>query len=200
MTTTHRQGTYTNPTGRHSHATALRAAEDLRALLLDGCERIEIAGSIRRGALDVKDIELVTEAKFRPDLFGGVGDDMLNEVIRLRVREKRLQWRGRGGGAVSEPENLEGRRYYALIFQGIPVDLFHVRPPAQWGAILAIRTGPADYARNLVTRARERGFKCEDGRLLYCEGSSAGEVRATPTEQEFIEACGYRYLPPHQRR
>ena len=46
---------------------------------------------------------------------------------------------------------LDDRRFYPLFFyvDGAwwPVDLFVVRPPAQWGAIFAIRTGPADYAR-----------------------------------------------------
>jgi DNA polymerase/3'-5' exonuclease PolX len=179
-------------------AIATRRAEAVVDMLRDGCEHVEIAGSIRRGALTVKDIEVVAIPKHQPDLFGGDGFDLLNETLRLRVREGRLLWRGSKGGTSTSTPDIAGRRFYSLAdVGGVPIDLFAVRPPAQWGAILAIRTGPAEYAKALVTRARSRGLKCEDGRLVSL---TTGIERPTPTEQEFIEACGHRYLPPGQRR
>lgn len=186
---------------RIPHAQAQRLAEELRGLLMDGCERIEIAGSIRRQSPDVKDIELVTIARSRPALFPDMpGDDMLNEIIRLRVRERKLSWRGRGGGAVPEPENLDGRRKYDLFFRDMPVDLFNVRPPAEWGAIFAIRTGPAEYSQALVTRVQSRGYRCHEGRLISTLPSTVGEARPTPEEKDFIEACGFPYESPHLRQ
>ena len=184
---------------------ARRVAEEVLSQLMPGCLRIEIAGSIRRGVIEVKDIELVCEPAHRPDLFGGEGFDLLNETLRLRVRERKLLWRGpKGGTTHTEPDNLDGRRYYSLatdsglqLGESMPIDLFVVRPPAQWGAIFAIRTGPADYARQLVTHARANRYKCEDGRLVSLID---GTERLTATEQEFIEACGLRFMPPHLRR
>lgn len=180
-----------------------RLAESVAALVADGTTRVEIAGSVRRGVSDPKDIELVVVPKHQPDLFGGEGFDMLNEVIRLRVREHKLVWRAQKGGPSSKEPDLDGRRFYALLVeQGggqppVPIDLFAVRPPAQWGAIFAIRTGPAEYAKRLVTMARRKGYRCEDGRLVSLDG---GAERLTATEQEFVEACGLPYLPPHLRR
>lgn len=189
---------------RRPHAKAARGAELVAGLLRDGCERIEIAGSIRRGAPDVKDIEIVCVPKFQKDLFGGVGFDLLNETVRLRVRERRLQWRkAKGGFGAPEPSDLTDRRYYALGTvedEPWPVDVFCVRAPAQWGAIFAIRTGPAEYAQRLVTAAHRRQLKCQDGRLVSLSLATNGAELATPEERDFIAACGMPFLAPNLRR
>lgn len=195
---------------RRTYTEAMRAAEELVGLLREGCKRIEVAGSIRRGAPNPKDIEVVAEPTFRADLFGGQGDDMLNETVRLRVREKKLDWRNPRAdpSAPTTPpineERLDGRKYYPLWLLGhgdpFPVDLFVVRPPAQWGAVFAIRTGPADYARGLVTMAHRRQLKCDEGRLVSTALATVGTVIDTPEERDFILACGGVFLPPDQRR
>lgn len=192
-------------TARRPLHAALAAAERAVALLRDGCERIEIAGSIRRRRPDVKDIELVVVPRYQPDLFGGPGADLLNQQIRLCVQAHDLQWcTGKTGRRA--PERLDDRRYYQLSLvarEPWSIDLFAVRPPAQWGAIMAIRTGPEEYARELVTSARRRGLRCEDDRLLVSEWIgpviSTREL-ATPEERDFIEACGMPYRPPEDRR
>lgn len=206
---------------RRTYTEAMYAAERIVDALREGCERIEIAGSVRRGAPHVKDIEIVAVPKFRADLFGGTGDDMLNETIRLRVREKLFDWRdprakpdGEDRKAPPINENkLDDRRYYPLWASGTrnrldgddrstawPVDLFVVRPPAQWGAIMTIRTGPADYSQRLVTAAQKRNLRCSEGRLVSTLLATIGQERQTPEERDFIEACGMPYLPPDQRR
>lgn len=189
---------------RRPFSEAQRAAERVVELLRDGCERIEVAGSIRRGAPDVKDIEIVCVPKWGRGLFDERAFDLLNETVRLRRREKRLQWRTRNGGlGAPEPDDLNDRRYYALATYDEtpwPVDVFAVRPPAQWGAIMAIRTGPAEYAQRLVTSAHRRQLKCENGRLVSLALATTGQERATPDERDFIEACGMPYLPPNLRR
>lgn len=194
-------------TTRRPLAEAMRRADDVVDMLREGCTRIEIAGSIRRESPDVKDIEVVVVPGHQADLFGGAAFDLLNEVIRKRVREKRLVWRNVQTGlyGAHEPEKLDGRKFYALgtVEQGgdpWPIDVFCVRPPAQWGAIMAIRTGPADYSQRLVTQARQQMLKCEDGRLVSIALMSCGAVRDTPEERDFIEACGLPFLPPTQRR
>jgi hypothetical protein len=71
------------------------------------------------------------------------------------------------------------------------------RSGSQWGALLAIRTGPADYSRALVTKCKERGLDCVDGRLV---ARGSGRELATPEEADFIRACGMSYLEPWERR
>jgi DNA polymerase/3'-5' exonuclease PolX len=195
---------------RRPLAEALAAAERVVAMLRSGCERIEIAGSIRRNARHVKDIEIVCVPRHQPDLFGGAGQDMLNQQIRTCVRSRKLQWRDlqRERFGAPEPKDLDERRYYALATveprpwlpikpRPGPIDLFAVRRPAQGGAIMAIRPGPAVYARELVTEARRRGLRCENGRLVSLDD---GAELATPEERAFIEACGMQYLDPHERK
>lgn len=186
-------------------ALAQQVASALVASLRDGCDRIEVAGSIRRGKATVADVELVVVPRKSPDLFGGPGFDELNTCVVLAVQAGHLHWRDRNGRVTREPPSLADRRYYALVaelpgVQGMPVDLFAVRPPAQWGAIMAIRTGPADYSARLVTTARKRGYKCEEGHLVSLADGTVGETRDTPTEREFIEACGLAYQEPRDRR
>lgn len=161
-------------------------------------ERAEIAGSLRRGSGTVKDAEIVAIPKVQPDLFGDAyGECRLHRVIVEAVDEGLLRWRAETHGK-PQAFRTTPRKYYALVDvqSGCPVDLFVVRPPAQWGAIMAIRTGPADYSRMLVTKCREQGLVCKDGRLM----NGAGETVPTPTEEAFFEACGVAYVRPERRR
>jgi DNA polymerase/3'-5' exonuclease PolX len=188
---------------------ALAAAEWLVNELRPATSQIAIAGSLRRGKLEVKDIEIVAEPVFDQDLFGGQGFDRLNEVLLFLSRSHKLYWRGRQGGLSSVPPDLDGRKYYACAVAQhssagrealpIPVDLFAVRAPAQWGPILAIRTGPAEFSKRLVTTALKRGYKCLDGRLEWKNPDGEIVVLQTPSEREFIDKCGVRWAEPHER-
>lgn len=91
-----------------------------------------------------------------------------------------------------------GRKYYPLVAvrAQIPVDLFAVLPPAQWGAIFAIRTGPGDYSKRLVTICQDRGLRCVDGRLVDANGHTV----PTPEEADFIASCGATWAEPEARR
>lgn len=179
---------------RHPLLAARRLAECLRAELAPACERIEIAGSIRRGVPEVKDVELVAIPKTRRDLLGV----MVDEPTGLCLRVDELIAEGRF--APREPRRM-GRKFKALVAvrTGIPLDLFAVLPPASWGAIFAIRTGPADYSRRLVTEARRRGRPCVDGRLVERVDGELIDV-LTPKERDFILACGLSYEEPEARR
>ena len=179
------------------------AATDLVARLRPGCERIEIAGSVRRGGPGIGDLEIVAIPRIEqePDtsvLFGGMLD-----VSRLdeRIAELRLE-------GILRPSDLprDGERYKAFVHvpSGLGLDLFIVRPPATWGVIFTIRTGPAAYSQRLVTEARRRGFHHADGALhrgsMGCTRFSACEVIPTPEEVDLFEALGMPYLEPGARR
>jgi DNA polymerase/3'-5' exonuclease PolX len=104
-----------------------------------------------------------------------------------------------------EYERLLGKDRYTKLrhrASGLQVDLFTVRPPAQWGVIHTIRTGPAAYSQWLVTEARRRGFHVREGALhrgsLGC-GSVPCEVIETPEERDLFEALGMRWPQPVER-
>lgn len=206
---------YRSPTATSSRRTfplawARVVAEAIVRELAPACERIEIAGSIRRGADPAKDIELVAiPGGLARDLFGTVDLEAphdLDRALERLIDARRLRARMTAAGLLRL-----GPRFKALeaVRAEIPVDLFIVLPPAQWGAIFAIRTGPAEYSQQLVTACRERGLVCDGGRLRR---ATSGRIPAsehwgtelvdvpTPEERDFIEACGVPFVPPEQRR
>lgn len=180
---------------RYLHGRAFAMAEKIRAALLPACARIEIAGSLRRQVAHVKDIEIVAIPKMRRDLFG---EPMEGEQTELDLRIAELI----AGGAL-EPRldrngsKRMGQRYKALraVRSGLPLDLFAVLPPAQWGAIYAIRTGPADFSKYLVTECQRQGLRCEGGRLI----TSGSQTVPTPTEADFFRECGVKLRDPRDR-
>lgn len=187
---------------RWPSARAMAVAEQVVAALRPACIRVEIAGSLRRRKPTVKDVEIVCIPRRSTDLFGEpTGECELTRMVATLMQERRLAWRGaqfkaRQGVVPVMPKGAE--RYMSLVASrsGIPLDLFVVRPPAQWGAIMAIRTGPAEFSRALVTVARNNGLRCTEGRLV----DARGEDIPTPEEADFFRACGVPWAEPWERK
>lgn len=163
-------------------AEAANVAQKIVQLLRPWTTRAEIAGSVRRRKPEVKDIEVVCE----PARSMGILEDryMVDEI-----REVARFWG-------QTPKN--GERYIQVenvLDSGLKLDLFLVHPPAEWGPILAIRTGPAAFSEMLVTRIKGRLWRCQEGRVV----NELGEVVPCPTEEDFFRAAGLEYLPPERR-
>ena len=60
---------------------AIAISEEFIALISDACERVEVAGSIRRRSGSVGDVEICCIPKLEPDLFGDEGDSLLDYLI-----------------------------------------------------------------------------------------------------------------------
>lgn len=189
--------------GRFTFDHAWLRAQHLRALLEPYCERIEIAGSLRRGISTVKDIELVAiplTVKVKTGLFSEMIDieDKLEQRIAEAIAEGWLTARDvaqhRKGGDVVVVHKM-GERYKALEYDSIPCDLFVVRPPADWGVIYTLRTGPADFSARLVTAIQDLFMRVEDGHLIR-----SGQVVSCPEERDFFAAIGQPWLEPRDRR
>jgi DNA polymerase/3'-5' exonuclease PolX len=176
------------------------AAYGLAAGLSPGCERIEIAGSIRRGRPDVGDIELVAVPRVSP-VYGLLGDEPIGEFNGLlEVRDGLIA----DGTLAPHPTDPKmGPRYSKLMHpaSGLQVDLFSARPET-FGLILLIRTGPADYSRRFVTDIRRIGWHVANGELhrggLGC-GTYVCEVVPTPEERDVYAAIGHPWVPPVAR-
>lgn len=155
---------------------ALEIAEKVKKQLEPYCERIEIAGSIRRKKLEVGDIEMVAIPKPY-----GVG--LLRSGIVLVV-EKWKKVRG------SFPCKYTQR----ILPEGIKLDLFFATKE-NWGQILAIRTGSAEYSHQVLAIGWVKaGYKSKEGTLY--KGDTPIEVRE---EIDLFKLIGIEYVKPELR-
>ena len=188
---------------------AYRIAERLVELLRPACERIEIAGSLRRGKPMVRDIEIVAVARWEDrkgdDIWAtAVAVDVLEEKVGFLISGGRVAARlvenHRAGGTVELQRKL-GPAFKALEFEWIPVDLFVVRPPATWGCIFALRTGPGDWNTKLVPECKAIGRRVEGGQVVMWHGaSSSWKAVPTPEEADFFRELGQPWVEPRDRR
>ena len=192
-------------------ATATRIARQLVSMLEDSCERIEIAGSIRRQKPKVKDIELVCLPKLLTVQEGQTGlfDASVGQMT-LNVLDEKLQgWRNRG--LFKDRLDSRGRPAWGpslkrALYWEVPVDIFSVLPPAQWGLIYMIRTGsgvgpegstlngfgPAMLAR--WKKVSGGGFS-KDGCLRLADGRKM----LTAEEEDVFRLCKVTWVPPEER-
>jgi hypothetical protein len=191
------------------YAAARPLANALVKMLAPACVRIEIAGSVRRQARAVGDLEIVAIPRHGVDLLGQTADSVLDQRLAELVAAGTLA-RGRCDGPRYKQLEVVGNR-------GLCLDLFLVTPET-WGVILAIRTGPAQFSQALVTGRARGGLlpndsAVADGRLHRArdvialrfardgaEGIHHGhwETLETPEEKDFLARCGF-WLEPKLR-
>lgn len=176
------------------HKEALAIAEGWVRRLEPYCERVEIAGSLRRLKGEVKDIELVAAPKvvMTSNLFG-------EEVMAVNYLEQVMAAR-REAGDFRVVEKW-GRRYKRVgLVEEMALDLFIVLPPAQWGVILVLRTGPAEFSTWCVTaRAKGGGLPSYAVVREGCVWEGASPV-AMREEEDFFRYLGLEWQEPAERR
>jgi DNA polymerase/3'-5' exonuclease PolX len=183
---------------------AYEAAVELKTLLQGSCERIQIAGSVRRRKAIVHDIEIVAIPAIgerpKPGLFA-------DETERVNLLEERVAGLLAEASSPLEARQVENRRqdgsvdvqqklgsaYKALTWHGIPVDLF-VTDADRWGCIFALRTGPGDWNVRLVMDCRRVNRSVAGGRVLHL-----GKPVPTPEERDFFAALGQPWVEPWER-
>ena len=152
------------------------------------CERIEVAGSVRRQKAEVGDLEIVAIPKMIDtlNLFG----DIVGAQSQLDLFNFELFGRVIKGG--SRYKQIEMR-------VGINLDLFLVLLPAQWGVIFLIRTGSADFSRMMVTQKVKGGYLPSDCRVKDGAIWRGETMLSTPEESDFFNLCGMDVVPPEKR-
>lgn len=181
----------------HAVATALVGE------LADACERIEIAGSVRRRKGEVHDLEIVAISRVASSSSAGLWGDV--ETTNWYALDERIAGMVFDGvlaprdvlvvrrDLTEETQHRMGPAYKALVYRGMPVDLF-VTDAERWGCIFALRTGPGDWNTRLVTECKRWFRRVEDGRVLHL-----GKVVPTPEEPDFFRALGVPWLEPWER-
>lgn len=159
----------------------------LVAKLEPACERIEIAGSLRRERPQCSDIELVAIPKPILNLIGEPTartevDDLLDTLPVTFTKR--------------------GRRYQQFHFDGttLPfyVDLF-LQTKETWGVNFLLRTGSANFSHFVVTPTwmgghKPAGFEVKDARVWR-----NGIALDTPEEIDVFNAFGMLYVEPRDR-
>lgn len=155
---------------------ALEIAESVKALLAPHCDRIEIAGSIRREKPEVKDIEIVAIPKpYDTGLFESGIATVINQWPKVRGE-------------------LPCKYTQRTLPEGIALDLFFATPE-NWGLIYAIRTGSADYSHKVLANGWVKaGYKSQDGYLTLYDRRI--EVRE---EQDLFDLIKIPFVEPKYR-
>jgi DNA polymerase/3'-5' exonuclease PolX len=156
------------------------------------CDRIQVAGSVRRRKEVVGDIEMVAIPRYAPaGLFGDCTASLLWE--RLHASDAYRFTKG---------DRADGR-YYQLtlpMYAGMQLDLFLAQPD-NWGLTLLVRTGRAAFSTAMLARwKRLQGIGRDqpgsvDGRLVTRDG----RVVPTPEEETVFQLLGMQAVPPERR-
>ncbi len=148
------------------YARAKAIADGLVESLAPSCERIEIAGSIRRQAAEVGDIEIVAIPAPIRDLLGEPipGDTFVD----LWINDQGITPR------------KNGRRMKQFDWEGIQIDLF-LASAENFGYILMLRTGPEDFSHSMVTVQR---WGLRPANVRTAGGAVYVDGRETPTPEE----------------
>lgn len=198
-----------------NHALALRLAEYLKRRFEPYCERVEIAGSLRRQKPEVKDVELVVIPRWETRMDNTtlfpteVHTNLLHSAFEHGVKallpaacgEICLSWIKPGVEAPTPWHiNPDGRywRGLARVYAPCKVDVF-LTTPERWGTILAIRTGAGEFSKQLAIHAKRSRHQLGQGGLFRVgEGGKLSFV-PTPTEESFFEALGLEWVEPELR-
>lgn len=159
-------------------------AERIAATLRPGCERVEIAGSIRRLKADVGDIEIVAI----PKRAGFFEESALDPILQSIVDD----------GRFARIKNGDKYKQFLLPKSGCKLDLFLCEPET-WGVIFTLRTGPADFSQRLVTQRCKGGLLPSDLRVQDGRVRRRMDVLDTPEEADFFRVAEVGWMEPEDR-
>lgn len=161
-------------------------AEELKALLAPECQRIIIAGSIRRRKPFPNDIEILAVPKYVD------GVDQLDEEIKKLMVEGLLGYRRNVRGSIAYgPKN----KLLMHLPSAMAVDIFSTSEDCWWVS-LVVRTGGEITNRRIATAAIRKGWHLQ----AYGHGFSTprGDV-VCRSEEEVFRAVGLPYPAPWER-
>jgi DNA polymerase/3'-5' exonuclease PolX len=166
---------------------ALEIADRIKTEMAPHCNRIEVAGSVRRKSHEPGDIEIVCIPK---PYDVGLFESGIATIIN--------QWQIVRGDL---PAKYTCRR----LPEGIDIDIFFCTPD-NWGFIYLIRTGSSDFSKRMAARWAARGYHGHEGSLWYtgksaidCTGVKNGKKIITPEEEDIFRICNVPFIKPEHR-
>lgn len=168
---------------------AVRTANAIKARLEPYCDRIEIAGSIRRMKSWVNDIDIVCIPNNQGQFIGA-----LQELGKIKMGGKKIiRLECTKSGEISD-------------WRTVSVDIY-IATPETWATLLLIRTGSKEHNIKLCKLARRNGM------VLHADGSGLFKIAPNQTPYDALEderiageseesifcALGLTYVPPEKR-
>lgn len=152
-------------------AEAQAIANEVYHRLKPYCEKIEVAGSVRRLKPEIKDVDIV--------LIPSNPGMLSQEIDRLG------------------PPIMDGDKLRRVEYNGTQIDLYYATPQT-WATLLLIRTGSKESNISLCSRARRLGMKLKangDGII-----GKEGQLITIESEQQIYEILELKYQEPWERR
>lgn len=176
--------------------------------LIPHCDKIHIAGSVRREKAFVKDIEIVCQPKetILKDMFGWDEGIIRDLEFSKQVRELGEIVKG----------NTDGKYMQIKLPQGINLDLF-MPDTDDYFRQFAIRTGSAEYSHTVIARGwlklgwvgTEEGLRRIEDCQQVANGSGKSKWKIVnkngvrppvwKSEEEFFEWLNVKWIEPSQR-
>lgn len=183
---------------RYPRAEALKVAAELCQALKPACDRLIVAGSLRRGKLDVGDVEILYIPKFEDrkiDLLTVEPVNLAECVIADLLLSGTLLKRPSKSGSFSW-----GAKNKLAIHSlgGIPVDLF-ASTESNWFNYLVCRTGPSESNIRIASAAKAKGWQWNP----YSSGFTRDdhcEAYLVTREKDVFDFVSLPYYEPRHRR
>ena len=162
-------------------AKASKIALQLVDQLSPYCDRVSVAGSIRRQKPEVHDIDIVAMLNEDKLMKGGYWDQRSLVPCLADPRAAAI--------------GLNGPRIASFKYQSAQVDLYWATTET-WATLLLIRTGSKEHNIKLCTLAKRRGFHLHaSGDGLFRNGTRI----AWESEQDIFRALDTPYIEPQKR-
>lgn len=160
-------------------------ADGVVAHLAPYCERIAIAGSVRRLKPEPRDIEVVCIPKrvIDYDMFdkpiGSKNHPMFQQAVNLWEKVKGVP---------------DGKYTQRILPEGIKLDLF-MATKENFGWLMVIRTGSDDFSKKIASRWVKFGYHGVNGMLN--DGRRDVPIYE---EMDLFKLLGMEYIEPQNRR
>lgn len=167
------------------YATMQPIATSLVNRFAANCQRIELAGSLRRQKDMIGDIEIIVIPTSA--LYAQL-DDLL-VTGKIRHTEPRKRW----------GEKLRSFLFDTKSGTTIQVDLFLQPDPATWGVNMMIRTGCSEFSHRMVTKRSQSGWMPDTLQVKDARVWSNGKAIDTPEEEDVFALWDIAFVAPQLR-
>ena len=170
-------------------------------------ERVEVAGSIRRGLESVNNIDLVLIPKPKTPFM--LRDTMVRIADGQGVPERIIRF----AGVTFRPVPIESTPFLFVLEtvytpneqtpEGIRVQVA-IASEDTWGSVMMFRTGSRDFNHYLAARAKGAGlvwspFSCDPDSPEGLYNASTKLVVGSKTEQDIFKALKLQFVEPEKR-